>query len=190
MSGIQEYKGIINPALLNRLFNSGGMLFGMQLNEILWVCGNSTSEVGLYGLITVPWLNKPAYYSVELPNHTHSVASISTDDGMMGSAVVPTVEEKKYNIMDFFVWKAKGVFKAIKVKSLAEAREMPYFYMLDEEMIDSLVKESFMQPGPEVWSDEVMKSAKKQERWVKTVNKAKQGLINQKEEKKDRMILI
>ena len=184
MTGIQEYGGITNPALLNRLFNSGGMLFGMQLNEILWVCCTSTSEIGLYGLITVPWVNK-SVYSAGPPAYTYSIASISTGDGIVGS-VVPAVEEKKYNIMDFFVGGVSGVFKGIKVKSLSEARELPSFYIIDEEMINSLVIESFRNLDTKIYSNEVMKSAQQRpkERTGKAVN------FNQKEEKKDRMILI
>ena len=180
MTGIQEYKGISDHALINGLFSSGNMLFGMQLNEILWVLGASISEMSLYGLITTPWLNKP-FYTAEVRTEVSNYTEIA----LVGEPAAE-VEEKTYDIMDFYVQSNKDIFKGIKVKSLSEARELPYFYMLDEEMIDNLVIKSFEALKPKIYMEDIMKSAQQRpkERTGKVVN------FNQKEEKKDRMILI
>jgi hypothetical protein len=173
---IQEYRGITNPALIGRLFNSGSMLFGMQLNEILWVLVDMAVEIGLYGCITTPFNNNQPIYSYK------KVAVEGVSEWSSSSEIAlaePAVEEKSYPIMDFYLTNLKNIYKGIKVKSLAEARELPSFYLIDEKMLDSLVIDRFTQ--------EVIKSARPKERTGKAVN------FNQKKNReaaKDRMILI
>jgi hypothetical protein len=162
------------------------MLFGMQLNEILWVLVDMAVEIGLYGCITTPFNNNQPTYSYK------KVAVEGVSEWSSSSEIAlaePAVEEKSYPIMDFYLTNLKNIYKGIKVKSLAEARELPSFYMIDEKMIDDLAVQSFRTLDTRVYSNEVIKSAQQRpkERTGKAVN------FNQKKNReaaKDRMILI
>jgi hypothetical protein len=181
---IQEYRGITNPALIGQMLSSGDMLFGMQLNEILWVLVDMAVEIGLYGCITTPLNNQPIYYArKKVSVEGVSMWSASTEIAL----AEPAVEETSYNVIDFYVTNIKEVFKGIKVKSLSEAEQLPSFYMIDEKMMNDLVIQSFRTLNTEIWSNEKIKSARPKERTGAAVN------FNQKKNReaaKDRMILI
>lgn len=182
---IQEYRGTTNPRLIQEFFSSRAMLFGMQLEEILWVCSEDQNIVGLYGAITQPFNPGKRSLTIATVNGVEQPPQESTKYS------TPTVETKEYNIFNFQVSGGRSVFKGIKVQSLIEAQEMPSFYFISEDMLRKYIEVTYT----ETTSESVNSVSPSSAEWVAKISSNKwQGekfkKQPQKKEENVRQILI